>query len=132
MLAPPASANGVVYAATLNAPSTLEPDQTAYFGGKVGTMDGEVVALSARTGKITWDTKVPGDPTGGVTVVNNLVLTATYQGSVLALNRATGTVVWSAHEPGLVNGWMSVVGDEIYVPVGSPAQLVALKLAPAG
>ena len=132
VLTPPASADGVVYAATLNAPSTLEPDQTAYFGGKVGTEDGDVVAMSARTGRIAWDTKVPGDPTGGVTVVNDLVLTATYQGSVVALNRATGAIVWSAHEPGLVNGWMSVAGDEIFVPVGSPAQLVALKLAPAG
>ncbi len=132
VLTPPASADGVVYAATLNAPSTLEPDQTAYFGGKVGTEDGEVVALSARTGKIAWDTKVPGDPTGGVTVVNNLVLTATFQGAVVALNRSTGAVVWSAHERGLVNGWMSVAGGEVFVPVGSPAQLVALKLAPAG
>jgi glucose dehydrogenase len=130
VLTPPASAGGVVYAAALNAPSTLEPDQTAYFGGKVGTMDGDVVAMSARTGKVVWDTKVPGDPTGGVTIVNNLVLTATYQGKVLALNRATGAVVWSYTGPGVVNGWMSVVGSEIYVPVGSPAQLVALRLTP--
>ncbi len=130
VLTPPASAGGVVYAAALNAPSTLEPDQTAYFGGKVGTMDGVVVAMSARTGKVVWDTKVPGDPTGGVTIVNNLVLTATYQGKVLALNRATGAVVWSYSGPGVVNGWMSVVGNEIFVPVGSPAQLVALRLTP--
>jgi len=130
VLTPPASAGGVVYAAALNAPSTLEPDQTAYFGGKVGTMDGDVVAMSARTGRVVWDTKVPGDPTGGVTIVNNLVLTATYQGKVLALNRATGAVVWSYTGPGVVNGWMSVVGSEIYVPVGSPAQLVALRLTP--
>jgi glucose dehydrogenase len=131
VLTPPASAGGVVYAAALNAPSTLEPDQTAYFGGKVGTMDGDIVAMSARTGRIAWDTRVPGDPTGGVTVVNNLVLTATYQGEVLALSRATGAVVLSYHGPGVINGWMSVVGDQVYVPVGSPAQLIALKLPSA-
>ena len=130
VLTPPANADGVVYAAALNAPSTLQPDQTAYFGGKVGTMDGDVVAMSARTGRIIWDTKVPGDPTGGVTIVNDLVLTATYQGKVLALNRATGAVVWSYSGPGMINGWMSVVGHTIYVPVGSPAQLLALTLAP--
>lgn len=128
VLTPPAAANGVVYVAALNAPSTLLPDQTAYFGGKLGAMNGDVVAMSARTGRIAWDTKVPGDPTGGVTIVNNLVLTATYQGEVLALNRATGAIVWHNQGPGLVNGWMSVVGDQIYLPVGSPAQLVALKL----
>lgn len=131
VLTPPASAGGVVYAAALNAPSTLQPDQTAYFGGKLGAMDGDVVAMSARTGKIAWDTKVPGDPTGGVTIVNNLVLTATYQGEVLALDRSTGAVVWSYRGPGLVNGWMSVVGDQIYLPVGAPAQLIALRLPPA-
>jgi outer membrane protein assembly factor BamB len=131
VLTPPASADGVVYAAALNAPSTLEPDQTAYFGGKIGTMDGDIVAMSARTGKIAWDTKVPGDPTGGVTIVNNLVLTATYQGEVLALNRTTGAVVWSYRGPGVVNGWMSVAGSKIYLPVGSPAQLLALSLPPA-
>jgi outer membrane protein assembly factor BamB len=65
-----------------------------------------------------------------VTIVNNLVLTATYQGEVLALNRATGAVVWSYRAPGLVNGWMSVVGNQIYLPVGSPAQLLALRLPP--
>jgi outer membrane protein assembly factor BamB len=131
VLTPPASAGGVVYAAALNAPDTLEPDQTAYFGGKIGTMDGDIVAMSARTGKIAWDTKVPGDPTGGVTIVNNLVLTATYQGEVLALNRATGAVVWTYHSPGVVNGWMSVAGGRIYLPVGSPAQLLALTIPPA-
>jgi outer membrane protein assembly factor BamB len=132
VLTPPASANGVVYAATLNAPSTLTPDHTFYFGGKVGTMDGDVVALSARTGRIAWDTKVPGDPTGGVTVVNDLVLTATYQGSVVALNRNTGAIVWKAQEGSVINGWMSVAGSEVYVPVGSPPKLVALRLRAAG
>jgi outer membrane protein assembly factor BamB len=128
VLTPPASANGVVYAATLNAPSTLTPDHTFYFGGKVGTMDGDVVALSARTGKIAWDTKVPGDPTGGVTVVNDLVLTATYQGAVVALNRNTGAIVWRAQEGSVINGWLSVAGSEVFVPIGSPPQLVALRL----
>jgi glucose dehydrogenase len=131
VLAPPASAGGVVYVAALNAPSTLEPDKTAYFGGMVGTMDGDVAAMSARTGKVAWDTKIPGDPTGGVTIVNNLVFTATYQGEVLALNRATGAVVWTYHGGSVINGWMSVVGDQIFLPVGSPAQLLTLKLPSA-
>ena len=46
-----ATADGVVYVATLNAPATLEPDKTAYFGGSIGTQDGEVVAIDATTGK---------------------------------------------------------------------------------
>ena len=73
VLTPPASADGVAYVTTLNAPDTLEPDQTAYFGGKLGTFPGDVVAINAATGRVIWDTKVPGDPTGGATVVNDLV-----------------------------------------------------------
>src|SRR3954451_12290940 len=38
VLTPPATADGVVYVATLNAPATLKPDETGYFGGSIGTM----------------------------------------------------------------------------------------------
>lgn len=130
VLTPPASADGTVYVATLNAPDTLYPNQTAYFGGKLGTFPGDVVAINGRTGKVIWDTKVPGDPTGAATVVNNLVLTATYQGSLVALNRITGHIVWVHALPGSVNGWLSIAGDLVVVPIGgtSPPEVLALRL----
>lgn len=130
VLTPPASAAGTVFVATLNAPDTLHPDQTAYFGGKTGTMPGEVVALDARTGRKLWDTSVPGDPTGGITLVNNLVLTATLQGSILALSRSSGKIVWQLKAPGGIDGWMSVAGKTILVPVGlsNPPTIWALHL----
>ena len=46
-----------------------------------------------------WDTRVPGDPTGGVTLVNNLVLTATLQGVVLGLSMSTGRILWRLRHP---------------------------------
>lgn len=130
VLTPPASAHGVVYVATLNAPDTLSPDQTAYFGGETGTMPGEVVAIDARTGKKIWDTAVPGDPTGGATLVNDLVLTATLQGTIVALSSSTGRIVWQLKAPGGVDGWMSVVGKTIVVPVGfaKPPVIWALSI----
>ena len=130
VLTPPASAHGRVFVATLNAPDTLVPNQTAYFGGKTGTMPGDVVSLDARTGKRLWDTKVPGDPTGGVTLVNNLVLTATLQGNLYGLSMATGRIVWQKAAPGGINGWMSIAGNTVVVPVGmaKPATLWALRL----
>jgi alcohol dehydrogenase (cytochrome c) len=130
VLTPPASANGVVYVATLNAPDTLYPDRTAYFGGKIGTYPGDVVALNGATGKIIWDTKVPGDPTGAATVVNNLVLTATDQGSLVALNRATGKIVWVHTLPGAVDGWLSIAGNLVVIPIGGthPPEVLALRL----
>jgi outer membrane protein assembly factor BamB len=134
VLTPPASAHGTVFVATLNAPDTLYPDKTAYFGGKIGTMPGEIVAINARTGKHLWDTKVPGDPTGCVTLVNNLVFTATYEGKILALSASNGKLVWQMPAPGGINGCMSIVGDTIVVPVGlaNPAMLFALHLDPPG
>ncbi len=118
VLTPPASANGRVFVATLNAPDTLSPDQTAYFGGKTGTMAGDVVALDARSGKRVWDTKVPGDPTGGVTLVGDLVLTATLQGTVYALSMSSGRILRKAQAPGGINGFMSVAGSSVIIPVG--------------
>jgi outer membrane protein assembly factor BamB len=133
VLTPPASAGGTVYVATLNAPDTLYPNRTAYFGGKLGTHPGDVVALNGVNGKVVWDTKIPGDPTGAATVVNDLVLTATYQGSLVALNRRTGSIVWDHALPGSVNGWLSIAGGLIVVPVGGthPPEILAMRL-PAG
>jgi glucose dehydrogenase len=130
VLTPPASAHGTVFVATLNAPDTLYPDQTEYFGGKTGTMPGDVVAIDARTGKKVWDTSVPGDPTGGVTLVNDLVLTATLQGLVLGLSMSTGHIVWRAQAPGGMDGWMSVAGTTVVIPVGyaKPPAIWALRL----
>jgi outer membrane protein assembly factor BamB len=131
VLTPPASADGIVYVATLNAPDTLYPNKTAYFGGKLGTYPGDVVAINATTGHILWDTEVPGDPTGAATVVNNLVLTATYQGTLVAINRSSGRIVWKLALPGGVNGWMSISGGLVVIPIGAtdPPEVLALHLS---
>ena len=130
VLTPPATADGVVYAAVVNAPATLEPDETAYFGADLGTADGEVVAIDARTGRIRWATPVPGDPLGGATVVGDLVMTALLDGTVLALDRRTGEIVRSWAAGGGINGWMAALDDVVLVPVGTsrPPALVALGL----
>ncbi len=130
VLTPPASANGMVYAATLNAPDTLYPNRTAYFGGKLGSFPGDVVAINATTGKVVWSTKVPGDPTGGATVVNDLVVTATYQGTLVAINRSNGRIVMERALPGGVNGWMAISDDLVVIPITSshPSEVLALRL----
>jgi outer membrane protein assembly factor BamB len=131
---PPALADGVVYVAELNAPSMYSANATAYFGSSVGSMGGDVVAIDVATGEIKWDTLVDGDPTGGVAVVNDLVITATFQGNVIALQRDTGKEVWRWKAPGGINSWMSITGDTLIIPVGAsdPAVVVALKLGDSG
>ena len=74
LLTPPAAFDGVVYVAVLNARACSEPNVSTVLGGNIGTMDGQMVALDATTGAILWDV-VNGDPMGGATVLNDLVLT---------------------------------------------------------
>jgi outer membrane protein assembly factor BamB len=130
VLTPPASADGMVYLPVVDSPVVLRPNETAYFGAEMGKNPGEVVALDARTGAVRWKTKVPGDPLGGATVVNDLVFTALLDGTVVALDRADGRIVWRRDVGGGINGWLSVADDTIVVPVGmaNPAALVALSL----
>ncbi|HUE06598.1 MAG TPA: PQQ-binding-like beta-propeller repeat protein [Acidimicrobiales bacterium] len=130
VLTPPASAHGKVFVATLNAADTLYPDQTEYFGGNTGTMPGQIVAIDARNGDTLWNTHVPGDPTGGVTLVNNVVLTATLQGSIIGLSMSTGRILWTLAAPAGINGWLSVAGRYVIVPVGNakPPTIWALRL----
>jgi outer membrane protein assembly factor BamB len=130
VLTPPATAEGVVYVATLNAPAMFTPNETSYFGSEIGMNKGDVVAIDAATGDILWDTLVDGDPTGGVTVVNDLVLTATFQGDVFGLDRKTGKEVWRWKAPGGINSWMTVADDTLIIPCGaaSPPTVVALRL----
>jgi outer membrane protein assembly factor BamB len=129
VLTPPAHADGIVYVATVNAPTTLKPDETSYFGSELGTSDGEVVAIGADDGKVRWSTKVPGDPLGGAAVVNDLVLTGLLEGKVVALDRDNGDIVWEHDAPGGINGWMSAAGDLLVVPVSNadPPRLVAYR-----
>ena len=130
ILTPPATADGVVYAATVDAATELVPDETAYFGAPLGTEDGEVSAVDAGTGEVLWEVDVPGDPLGATTVVNDLVFTVLLDGTILALDRADGAVVATFDAGGGVNGWLSVAGDEVFVPVGNsaPPQVLALAL----
>jgi glucose dehydrogenase len=130
VLTPPAAAGGTVYLPVDDAPVTLKPDETAYFGADVMKGKGLVAAVDARTGTVKWQRRVPGQPLGGATVVNDLVFTATLTGWIVALDRHDGKIVWRHRAPGGINGWMSVAGDTIVVPVGNarPSKLLALRL----
>ncbi len=118
ILTPPSAADGVVYAAVVNAPTELGPDEPSYFGAELGQHPGDVVAVDASTGRIRWSTKVPGDPLGGTVVAGDLVLTALTDGTIVALDRRSGEIVHTMPAGGGVNGWMSLAGDKIVVPVG--------------
>jgi outer membrane protein assembly factor BamB len=130
VLTPPSTAGGVVYVATLNAPTEMHPDKTSSIGSELGTAPGEAVAVDASDGMVLWATEVDGDPLGGATVVGDLVLTATYQGEIYALARDDGRIVRVIEAPAGINGWPAIADDRILWPVGmaSPPSLVAYGL----
>lgn len=130
VLTPPASADGVVYLPVINSPVTLTPEETAYFGAEMGVERGEVVAVDANTGAIRWSRKVDGDPLGGVTVVDDLLLVPLLEGDLLGLDRDDGRVVWRRKLPGGTNGQPAVSGDLVVFPVGNadPPRLVAYRV----
>ena len=132
VLTPPSTADGVVFAAVVNAPSTLAPDEPAYIGAELGQADGEVVAVDAADGSLVWSARVPGDPLGGTAVVGDLVVTALLDGTLVALHRDDGDVVWTDDAGGGVNGWLAALDDRLVVPVGNgdPPSLLALGLPP--
>jgi outer membrane protein assembly factor BamB len=138
---PMAYADGVVYALVANLPSPYEATangantpEEALNQSEGGTLyengTAEVDALDAATGEILWRTEFDRIAFGGVTVVNDLVFTATLDGTIYALSRDDGSIVWQYQASGGTNAWPAVAGDTIVWPIGigdSP-HLLALKL----
>jgi outer membrane protein assembly factor BamB len=142
---PMAYADGTVYALTANLPSPYNataygadtPEQ-ALNRSEGGTLlengTAEMVALDAATGEILWNYEFDRVAFGGVTIVNDLLFTATLDGMIYALSRADGTVVWQWQAPGGTNAWPAVSGDTIVWPfgLGDSPMVITLSLKGGG
>ena len=142
---PMAYADGTIYALTANLPSPYNataydadtPEQ-ALNRSEGGTLyengTAEVDAIDAATGEILWKYEFDRVAFGGVTVVNDLVFTATLDGMIYALSRADGTVVWQWQAPGGTNAWPAVSGSSIVWPfgLGDNPSVIALSLTGGG
>lgn len=142
---PTALADGVVYVAAVNLPT---PYSATAFDAKDGDEavanaegridytlgNSQVLALDLATGKILWDVPLPVIDFGGVTVVGDLLFTATYDGVIYALNRQDGSIVWQYQAPGGIIAWPAAAGDTLIWPVGlgREPQLLALRLGATG
>lgn len=132
---PPAAADGVMYLAVVNAPTTYDsPEQRFSLNPQLGSHPSHLVALDAATGETIWQTDVPGDSLGAATVVNDLVFTSTFFGTLLAYDRSTGAEVWRLELGHSVNGSPAVVGDTIVWPIsgGPESYLLALRIDATG
>jgi len=142
---PMAYADGTIYALTANLPSPYNataydadtPEQ-ALNRSEGGTLyengNAEIDAIDAATGEILWKYEFDKVAFGGVTVVNDLVFTATLDGMIYALSRADGTVVWQWQAPGGTNAWPAVSGDSIVWPfgLGDSPSVITLSLKGGG
>jgi len=126
---PMAYADGVVYALTANLPSPYNAtafDSTngedalnvSEGGTRYETGTAEVDALDAVTGKVLWTTKFDRVAFGGITVVNDLLFTATLDGVIYALSRDDGKIIWQYQALGGINASPAVTGDTIVWPIG--------------
>jgi outer membrane protein assembly factor BamB len=105
--ASPAVAREVVYMAFLNRP----PCNAA--PGTPG-LDGELVALDARSGVLLWRRRIGPSETSPL-VANGLVYAGDWDGYVWALDARTGRVVWRFRTGGQVKGALALSGRRLYV-----------------
>jgi outer membrane protein assembly factor BamB len=142
---PAATADGVFYAVTANLPSPYTADAfgatdgdkaVANLEGRVeyATGTAEVVALDVNNGEILWSTPLPSVSFGSITVVNDLLFTATYDGVIYALAREDGGILWTHQAPGGIIAWPAVAADTLVWPIGlgRDPQMIALRLGTKG
>ncbi len=102
----PAVAAGVVYQTFMNRPPCNAR------GGQ--GLDGQVVALDARTGKVRWRRAI-GPSESSPAVANGIVYFGDWRGNVYALDARTGRTRWRVRVGGEVKAGVAISGDRLYV-----------------
>ena len=77
-------------------------------------LDGEVVALDARTGKVRWRRVIGASETSPL-VANGRVYVGDWHGDVYALDAKTGQAIWRYRTGGQVKGAVALSGRRLYV-----------------
>ena len=113
---------------------TTVSTQPAVAGGRIflGSHEGGVYALDARTGCAHWKFATPAAVRGAVHLVKRadgrfVLYTADRSAQVYALDANTGELLWQRkvddHPQALVTGSLALHGDLLYVPVASFEEL---------
>ena len=76
----------------------------------VGTHDGRVLAIDARTGATAWSVSARDAVTGAPVVSAGRVYVASYDGFVYALDEASGAVIWKHDTGGAVTSAVAIDG----------------------
>lgn len=81
---------------------------------------GELVALDATTGAVTWVRRFPQAVFGCATVGNGVVFTSTFDGTIYASDTRTGAPLWTAHAGPGINSCPALAGSFLLVGAGVP------------
>jgi outer membrane protein assembly factor BamB len=103
----PAVARNTVYQTFMNRPPCNAR------GGRRG-LDGELVALNARTGKVRWRRRI-GPSESSPVVANGLVYVGDWRGTVHAFTARRGRTRWTFTTGDDVKGGVAVSGRRLYV-----------------
>jgi outer membrane protein assembly factor BamB len=109
--ASPAVADGIVYMAFLNTRRAGDDACNAQPG--TPGLDGEIVALDARTGKVVWR-HVIGPTETSPLVADGRVYVGDWTGRVYALAAKTGREVWDYQTGGQVKGAVALTGHRLF------------------
>jgi outer membrane protein assembly factor BamB len=77
-------------------------------------LNGEVVALNEKTGKVRWRVTI-GPSESSPLVVDGVVYVGDWNGKVYALNASTGTVRWTFQTGDKVKDALAFAGGRVYV-----------------
>jgi outer membrane protein assembly factor BamB len=132
VIAPMATDGKNVYVPVINGPLEIVTQTERQ---EPGPLNGEIVALDVKTGKLKWKHEFPNAPPFGfTTVANDLVFSTTSDGKVQAFDTSSGRLAWQESLPAGTNAGVTVAGDMMIAPAGLASaegqtpQIVAFRL----
>ncbi|HTZ63558.1 MAG TPA: PQQ-binding-like beta-propeller repeat protein [Solirubrobacteraceae bacterium] len=115
VIAPMATNGASVFVPVVNHSVTYENQSEP---SETGPATGEIVALSATTGAVEWDRKLPAAAYGATTAVNDLVFATDFEGKLFAFDAHSGETVWETQLPAGTNTGIAVAGNTLIAPAG--------------
>ncbi len=90
---------------------------------------GELVALDAATGRVSWARRLPHAIFGCATVARGVVFTATLDGTVYGFDAGDGAPVWRSNARAGINSCPALAGNILLVGAGVPTAGGVTELA---
>lgn len=118
---PIAYADNTVYVGVNEQPSMMRANGLAFDGTTpYDHATGLVVALDVTNGSEKWSVELETEPTGAVTVCNDVLFVGLLNGELRAYSTENGEMLWSTEFGAGFNAPPSIAGDTIYLPAGGP------------